>query len=319
MPRSLPKVRFVYRRSSRYRGSTLLRADQMCRIAKAHLSDRYDFATLPIPGMRFAWQRAWWARRQEKAVFIFVKDAIDRLDRESLAALRKRSLGICLDYVDRDLFQLRPDSVDVHISCSIAGLEALDHLVAASTDADKPSGARARLLLHNTDERLLTLRFAPPDHARLVYFGGPSNTILTERARGMVDVISAELSEDMERNYRRIVDYNAHYCIRPVESALPIERVYKPFTKGFTAAVCGANVLVNEGVDDAVALLGKDYPFLVKAVDEGSIDAGLDAITNAYGTAEWRYGLEVMNGLKQRVAPATLAGDLKCILEELGV
>jgi len=42
MPR--PKVRFVYRRSSRYLGSTVLRVDQLCRLSRRHPSERYDFA-----------------------------------------------------------------------------------------------------------------------------------------------------------------------------------------------------------------------------------------------------------------------------------
>ena len=311
------KVRFVYKRSSRYLGSTILRADQLCRLAQRHLGERYDFATLPIPGMNHAWRQSLWVKLRHEAIYIFVKDAIDRLDREHLAALRRKAVAICVDYVDRSLEFLRPDSVDLHISASIAGEAALRTLVAASTDSDKPAGAATALLLHNTDERLETLRLRPLDTARVVYFGGPGNTRLTNYARSVVDVVSAELSKDMNANFRKLEAYNAHYCVRPDEEGPTLRRPFNPFTKGFTAAVCGANVIVNRSVDDAVAFLGADYPFLIKSATDGEIDAGLRRLVDAYGGDDWVRAQKAIAALRQRVSPVAIAADLDDLLTEL--
>jgi len=312
-----PKVRFVYKRSSRYLGSTVLRADQLCRLAQRHLGDRYDFATPPIPGAMRPWHQSLWVKLREEAIYIFVKDAIDRLDREHLAALRKKAVAICVDYIDRSLEFMRPDSVDLHISASIAGQAALKVLIGESKDADKPDGAAAALLLHNTDERLESLRFAPLDRARVVYFGGPGNTVLTSYARAVVDVVSAELSKDMNANFRRLQDYNAHYCVRPDRGGARLGRSYTPFTKGFTAAVCGANVIVNRGVDDAAAFLGDDYPFLIDAAKDSDLDDGLRRALDAFGGAAWKRGLGVMEAMRSRIAPALLARDLATMVDEV--
>jgi hypothetical protein len=312
-----PKVRFVYRRSARYLGSTVLRADQLCRLAQRHLGDRYDFATLSIPRMTQRWRQSLWVKMREEAIYIFVKDAVDRLDREHLAELKRKSIAIGVDYVDRSLAALRPDSVDLHISASVAGRAALKSLVAASDDSDKPAGAATALLLHNTDERLESLRFRQMDQARVVYFGGPGNTVLTDYARSVVDVVSAELSNDMTANFRRLEGYNAHYCVRPDEDETNLRRRFKPFTKGFTAAACGANVIVNCSVDDAVAFLGVDYPFLIRRATKNDIDEGLQRLVDAFGSADWARAQSTMAAIRERVKPPAIAGDFDQLLTAL--
>ncbi len=309
------KVYFVYRRSSRYLGSTVLRADQLCRIATRYLSDRYEFATLPIPGMRYGWQRALWVMRRPEAVYIFVKDAIDRMDPAALAALHRKAIAIGVDYIDRDLQNFRADSIDLHLSSSFAGEAALRSLLEASDRSDKPAGARTAVLLHNTDTRLDSLHFASLRRARVVYFGGAVNAAMTEYARSVVDVVAGGLAAEMAANFRRLEEYNAHYGVRPQPIPEDKRQVFTPFTKGFTAAVCGSPILTNRGVVDAVRFLGGDYPFLIDSADPMQIDQGLKRMIEAYGTKEWEHGLAVMADLRERVSPARLARDLGAILD----
>src|ERR1043166_3945322 len=98
---------------------------------------------------------------------------------------------------------------------------------------------------------------------------------MTDYARSHVDFISAEKSRDMNVHFRKLEDYNAHFAVRPDVVGNPSLRSFAPFTKGFTAAVCGANIIVNRGVDDAVAFLGADYPFLIDCATQSAIDEGL--------------------------------------------
>ncbi len=73
-------VFFVYRRSLAKLGSTQLRCFQLCEIMRRHGSGTFEYHTLPIPNLRLDGMRDAWAQMRPKgAVFIFVKDAIDRL------------------------------------------------------------------------------------------------------------------------------------------------------------------------------------------------------------------------------------------------
>lgn len=307
---SVRNVFFVYRRSSKYLGSTVLRAHQMCEIAQRHITGRYAFHLQPIPGMRLALAQRLWVAVRRPGIYVFVKDAIDRLDPEALAALRRKADGIVVDYVDRPLSRVRLDSVDTHIACSYGAQEALQAAVGGA--------GRVRLLVHNVDLRLEGLRPEPADRLRLVYFGGPRNTRLSPRAADAVDVVSAELSKDMAENFRRLTAYNAHYCIRPADEAAAAEGVHKPFTKGFLAATLGCPVLVNRQVEDAVRFLGEDYPFLAADASDAAIDAGLARMAEAFGGPDWRAALDIMERVRYRVTPSVIARDLKSILDELG-
>ena len=303
----LPRIRFVYLAKSRRVGSTVMRCFQLHDLARRHLGDQYDFGVLPLPGFRNQAAEMRWVERQPAGTtYLFVKNAIDGLSREALLRLQSNARAICLDYVDRPLDDWIPTGVDLHLACSITGLERLREAMRAghitgSTD----------LLLHHADPRLAAL---PHRHHRLprmqaVYFGRPENGFLPARIAQRLTVLKATSNTRFRANAGRLVDFNLHYCVRGDSSPSP-----KPFTKGFTAAACGANVVVSATVDDVWHFLDADYPYLAPSDDEGVVHDVLDHAARTYGTTEWRRGLTAMAAIRDRVSPPRLAQDLAEIL-----
>jgi hypothetical protein len=308
--RRKPHVRFVYLHASRRTGSTIMRCFQLHDIVRRHLGGRFDFGVLPLPrfGDRNAEMR-WVERQPPGTTYIFVKHAIDALSRDALLRLRAKANAICLDYVDRSRGEWIASGVDVHLACSVTGLERLRESVRAGC----LSGA-ACLLLHHADPRLdaLPRRRPPLPGMRAVYFGRLDNAFLPPNIARRLTVLQATNAAEFKANARRLVDFNLHYCVRGHQP-----EAAKPFTKGFTAAACGANVVVSPTVDDALHFLGADYPYLAPSDDEDDIHEALDHAARTYGTAEWQRGMAAMEAIRSRIAPARLAQDFAEILQTL--
>ena len=308
--RPKPRVRFVYLRSSRQSGSTVMRCFQLHDLVRRHLGGDYDFGMLPLPAFcdRAAEMR-WVGGQPAGTTYVFVKKAIDGLGRESLLALRDRARAICLDYVDRALDDWISAGVDVHVACSVTGLERLREAQRAGHIA-----GRTHLLLHHADPRLAALRHRHHRLARpqAVYFGRLENCYLPPSIAPRLTVLPATNTATFTANVRRLVDFNLHYCVRGNQP-----RGAKPFTKGFTAAACGANVVASAADEEARHFLDADYPYLAAREDEGAVGDVLDHVARTYGTATWRRGLEAMGAIRERIAPARLAGDFAALLREL--
>jgi uncharacterized protein YqeY len=121
----------------------------------------------------------------------------------------------------------------------------------------------------------------------------------------------------MARIIGSLPNYNLHYAVR--HSTQRRGEAYTPFTKGFTAAVCRANILVNRQVDDAIEFLGDDYPYMVQQLDETEIMDMLDHAVAGYGSAEWRTARKIMQSVEARTNPAAIAQQAEAVLRELGV
>jgi len=112
---------------------------------------------------------------------------------------------------------------------------------------------------------------------------------------------------------------NFHFCVRTpfYKEGLDILPA-KPFTKGFNAAVVGANVLVNKQVHDAEHYLGDDYPFMIADSSPAAINQGFAHAKEAFGTTEWTLGLDRMADMAARVSPREVALELKQIIDLFG-
>ncbi|PWE28770.1 hypothetical protein DDZ14_18780 [Maritimibacter sp. 55A14] len=96
---------------------------------------------------------------------------------------------------------------------------------------------------------------------RCGYIGDLQNALIPPGISDEVERVDVSYARDFTRSLARIGGFTLHYGVRPLPmSTSPGARQYKPFTKGFTAAACASNILVNREADDAVALLGDDYP-----------------------------------------------------------
>lgn len=317
MKKRKPEVRFVYRKSKLKLGSTTMRAHQMCRIAKAYLGDKYDFGLTNLPRRKTPSLQPIWVKLQNSGViYIFTKSASLKINKSSLLELQKKSGGICFDYVDSNLRDIATVGVDVHIAASYSAETAMNQLLKEKVEQGLPSFGNVMPLLHNADDRLYDLSITHQDSLKSAYFGTEGYAVFTDRIRDIVDFIDAGRAQEMERNYLKLQYYNLHYCVRRVPENTNA-RIHKPFTKGFTAAVCRSNVIVNSSVDDAIEFLTEDYPYLVHSTNEEEILAVLKKAASTFEKHDWNKAQRIMDTVAERISPAALAIQLDAILTEL--
>jgi hypothetical protein len=307
-------VFFVYRRSSVRFGSTQMRCFQLCEILKRHGSGRFAFDTMMIRNLSVEPARQLWARtRPYGAIYIFVKDAIERLSAAALERLHVRAAAIVHDPIDRKLSLTPRRHVDLHIAASFAQQEALVRQFAATGDAQ----ARVGLLLHQPDLRLHDFGEAlPRDRLRPAYFGDPANAFLPPRLAPRIPVVDVGMTRSMGDHIARFATANLHYAVRPQEQVTSND-VIKPLTKAVTAARCGVPVMVNRTAPDAEALLGADYPYLIDEIEEDAVLSALDRAVRDFAGPTWQSALDRMHALALRVSPAQTARDLEDLLESL--
>jgi hypothetical protein len=310
------EIVFVFRRSQFRHGSTIMRAHQLCRQVAPHLPAGWHASLSGLPTPRFPVLQLLWARRLKAGTALFItKHAAKKLLPETLALLHRRRCVVCIDYVDGDLRNMRTEGVDVHLSCSLAGKREMERLQSESLSSGRPIAGTVALLFHNVDSRLLGIGPLPDDRLRCAYFGSSRRAFLPDAVARRITVLDAGNTRAARQSIARLADFNFHYCVSPTLSHAP-RIVRRPFTKGFTAAAVGANVIVDRAVDDAVDLLGADYPYLVQDVSEGSVLERLAYATDSFGGPEWRLAAERMAELRRRVEPAQLARQLVQVFTE---
>ncbi|NNE88051.1 MAG: hypothetical protein HKN27_08240 [Silicimonas sp.] len=244
------------------------------------------------------------------SVVIFVKSAAKGLTAEHLEPLRRRGARIGLDSIDLPLDAIDFDLFDFHIAASLAGKAALEERLSALGMADVPVEQ-----LHHHYDPMIPAPGGEDRPFRCGYVGELPNAFIPRRIAGEIDCVDVRYARDFTTALDRIAEFTLHYGVRPTLAPRTLgARQYKPFTKGFTAAAFDANILVNREADDAVCLLGKDYPFLVSASDPDSVVAGFERAKSGTASPEWREGLERMRALKELVAPAALAARMREIV-----
>lgn len=317
MVRRRPRVRFLYRSSSRYLGSTQMRGFQLCSLAKDQLGHRYDFAMQSVPNLlKLRMEGAWIALQPRGTIFILVKDVVDRFSQEGLMRLQQRAGGVALDYIDRHFHIAPPRGIDLHISASIAGIQALEARMADVRGTAEAIEGEAALLLHGVDHRIRNLARATHDRFDPVYFGSPHVTTIPDKLGADLPIIDVTTADAMSSNFHRVAGHNLHYGIRRIVE-YPHLRGRKPFTKGFTAAVLGANILTHADEDDALHLLGEDYPYMAHSTDEEHILDTWEKARRTFGGPQWNDALRQMDALAQRVSFAAQAEELDAILRRL--
>jgi hypothetical protein len=147
-----------------------------------------------------------------------------------------------------------------------------------------------------------------------VYLGHKNNTILSRKVRDHVEVHDVQDSEAFETSLSALSGFGLHYAVRKRRAT---EGVFKPFTKGFTAAACGANILIQRDAHDVQYYLGDDYPFLINDATPRSINQGFARAKDGFGGSDWRRGLDQIADVAARSSPAHVAEELRAILDEV--
>jgi hypothetical protein len=305
-------VVFLYRRAQEFRGSKLMRCDQLKEIAEMHLGERYSFHVRRLPAPRNEAMQLKMARDLEGCILVLLKSAALALLPGPLHEFRRRAAGICLDYVDASLSIMPDVPIDVHVSASIAGKRALETELArksVSNPADK-----VHLVHHHADPRIAWSDRSGSATLSACYVGEVANTFIPAGIRAEVEVVDTGQEGFADSAITSLQSSNFHYGIRPEQRAKD-SISFKPFTKGFNAAAAGANILVRRTEGDAVAILGDDYPFFCDAMTEQDIVDEFRHAQSLVGGAVWNHGLELMKQAREVSKPAAVARDLASLLE----
>jgi alpha 1,4-glycosyltransferase len=271
--------------------SALLRGHQMIEIASGARSDIECRAVGLEELLRL---RGEWVVLTKSALLVSTRDTISHL----------HALGhhVIADFVDQ--------RVDDDVAASV------DVLLASSASQERYFRFRFSHIptfhvTHHVDLRLPAIA-APTDRARVGYFGKFANCLHVNGIADLVSIVDANDASD-PRWMSRLSECNAHYAIRGAEDP----GVFKPFLKGFTAAHCGAPIIVADDDAEAQAYLGGEYPFVVGDLSLASVREHIKRFAGAYATSTWKSATEAMKGVANRSSRRHVEQELRALLNAI--
>ena len=281
---------FVYHHDSREQASTVLRGEQLSSIVDRHLNERRG-----VEYTRFL--------DFHGKIVILTKGMLERCSVEQLADLRSKDNILVADFIDAiPIIDLLPE-IDVLLASSVNGHEMYKN--------DFPNHMTA-YVTHHIDTRIQPQKNETVvSEFRAAYFGSPRNTysrnvsFLREQiSRFQGKAISSFVDFNQIVTDKKTTDWidllpnhNFHYAVRR-------DRDFdgpKPFVKGFIAAKCNSNMMIQRDSGDAEYYLGEDYPFYLTADPSISeIVDGLKYAKDSFGGPDWAHGLEIMADIRER-------------------
>jgi hypothetical protein len=259
------------------KGSTIMGADQIA----AGLSERgWNARSIPAAELPSI----------SGGVLVFIKTS--RLDHLLLAKARGNRL--VLDVQDTVVFKRR-----------IKNRWLFDALIFKNRRqlADFARPERADCLIYHQWDPRYSAHQAPRDRLAIGYLGLSRSLALWGNLPG-VEYVDDGYFEAAKR-------FNCHLSIREPGREL----LYKPNCKVSTAAACEANLITTRD-ESTVELLGQDYPFYCEP-ERGSILAAIEHARAAFGSAEWRRGLERMRRVRELTRMDRVLDQYEALLRRL--
>jgi hypothetical protein len=309
----------------RYYGSTLLRGQQLSGLLASRLSDRYS-VTFTTGG------------NPTDSLVVLTKGFLAGASPRSIAGLRKGRNLLLADPVDLGMsataLAALGTTVDGFIASSKRQLAALTQLV-----PDKP----CHLVTHNVDQRLP--EFVPPaDRLRIAYVGFAQNCRHLDELSQLAEIVETAAGGSADAWMARLPEFNCHYALRRPEDPPGFKSVlvgmfghehqpvlfrpsskglfrrprdfivFKPFTKGFTAAHCGCPILTERSESDAQFYLPDDYPFFLPAGAWNDVSRAIKRISKEFGGKSWHYAVEIMREIRDRSSSNQIANEFRTML-----
>ncbi len=142
------------------------------------------------------------------------------------------------------------------------------------------------------------------------YFGEPTNGLYLDVLQQIVTCHQTPTKSSALDWVPALADYNCHYLLRP-----PVPPgMFKPFTKGFVAAACGAVVIADGNDPTAVEMLGENYPFFARDLSITGVRETLAAANDAFGGPDWALARGIVTSLRREYEPQTIGGQLATAL-----
>jgi len=287
------KVHFVYSKRFANTGSSLMRGKQLSEIASKYAPKNFDIQYSPIDtGFR-------------NCILVLTKGVIKEVTSEQLIQLKSDNNFLMFDVVDDPVPPQRVKYADVLLAASVTAYK--DY-------RKKLPEIKSHLVNHHVDPRIKKIEFRHSfETATAAYFGLLQNTFISNRIKKEVDFFDIDTSKKQTQWIDNLNKYNVHYAIRKGVK----ENAHKPFLKGFTAAHCNSNILIQSNEKEAVEWLGEDYPFLIKGeLNELNILEMLNFIRASFSKNDWVRGLEIMRHVKAKTSEESIGRQLKDLFEQ---
>jgi hypothetical protein len=286
MFRRKPSVHFVFAERFKQSGSTVMRGRQLCDIAAKTLGDSARVSYSPLDA------------DLRNATLFLTKGALMAASPERLQQLKSAGNRLLFDVVDEVPPPTTRGFADLIVAASITAFVDLQR--------DYPT-IEVALVNHHVDPRLARVAQARPEDAlHAGYFGELVNAVLTPEIERLVTPVLVDTSSQSDSWLERLPEFNLHYAVRQTRGA----DHHKPFLKGFTAAHCRSNILIQRSQTEAVLWLGDDYPYLLdEEPTEADIIAALERIRDDFGSADWSRGLDVMRDIRERTSTARIGAE----------
>lgn len=248
------------------------------------------------------------------AIVICLKNSLPRMSKGPRERLREKARATCMDVVDVDPAKGTLGLYDAYIAASFAGLRQLRiHLHNNAKDV-RPN-ARALHLTHGGDTRLSQLPIRPdPTPYEIAYLGSETSTVFPPQHQERLSVLVYDQNKPLDA-LKQLAQFPMQYAVRPSSTRRAGTETAHPFTKGFNAALLNQNILVNRQCPDAIHYLGEDYPYLIDDNTSDFIEAGLDYARTSFGSADWKYGLDVMSNFARNSGPDKIAEEFLGIVK----
>lgn len=284
-------IHFVYSEPQRYYGSTVMRGEQLSKIAQKYIGKKVYFTSTLY--------------KYRNCILYLTKWAIYSLKEGDLQKLKSQQNILIFDVIDGDLPKNKIEYADAIVAASKTIYDNYKSVL--------PKSKKVFLIDHHPDPRIKSVDWSRrPTKLRAAYFGELINTVITLKICKEVDIFPVSTIYQNNDWFKELPKYNLHYAIRQKRKVYP----NKPFVKGFTAALCNSNILIQDSEKEAVRWLGKDYPYLLKGkVTQKKILDMLSYIEKSYGSNEWKRGLKIMGKIKKRISEKTIGGQLVKLLK----
>lgn len=282
-------INFLYSEHQRYFGSTVMRGEQLSKMAMAKIDNNIVFSSIDYS--------------YKNCILFLTKWAVYSLKVKDLEKLKSKGNVLIFDMLDGIPPENKINYADIFIASSKS--------IYNDYKKTLPKNKTVFLVDHYVDPRIIKNKKLKHTKLKIGYFGEIDNTFLTPKIREIVDVIPVSNIEQDQKWIGKLPNYNFHYAIRVRRDVYP----NKPFLKGFTAAYSNSNILIQDSETEAVRWLGKKYPYLLKGnVTERKVLKMLSYIKDSYNGHEWNQGLKVMNKIKNKLSKNLIVGQLKNVI-----
>ncbi|WP_169053207.1 rhamnan synthesis F family protein [Falsirhodobacter xinxiangensis] len=274
-------IDFVFAPEHRATGSTFLRGEQLSALVAANQPGRE---------VRFTPDTD-----QQGRILVLTKGFLKTTAPEVLERMARDNVLIA-DFVDEPPNPALVEHVDALMASSLLGYR--DYMM-------RFPETQAFHVTHHVD-----LRIARPEAPRrdfaAGYFGELVNTVIDDDISRQVAFNLVDTSKQSDDWLKQIGGFSFHYALRRsrgIDGA-------KPFLKGFVAAHCAANMMIQSNAGDAGYYLGDDYPYLLpEGCTNAEILEALRFARESFGGPDWQRGMDIMRHVRARSDRAHVTGE----------